>query len=114
MVQRSFSRAERIGDLIQKTLGSIFLSESRDPRLSDVSISRVELQSDLKKAHIYYTLIDPTDEKEITKVLNKASGFFRQRLAQSTELKYTPILKFAYDQSILYASNLTKIIDEAE
>lgn len=112
MVQKSYARSERIAELIQRTVSQTLLTESRDPRFKMVNITRVELQSDLKKAYIYVTLLELEDKKEVIKSLNKAAGFFRQALAKSTELKYTPILEFIYDDTILEASHLHQMIDD--
>ena len=112
MVQKSYARAERISELIQRTISKVLVTESKDPRFKIVNITRVELQSDLKKAYIYVTLFEDDQKKEILASLNKAVGFFRQALAKSTELKYTPQLEFIYDDTILEASHLHQIIDD--
>jgi len=112
MVQKSYARSERIAELIQRTVSKTLLTESRDPRFKMVNITRVELQSDYKKAYIYVTLLEADDIQAILKSLNKAAGFFRQALAKSTELKYTPNLEFIYDETILKASHLHQMIDD--
>jgi ribosome-binding factor A len=112
MVQKSYARSERISELIQRTVSQTLLTESRDPRFKMVNITRVQLQSDLKKCYIFVTLFEDEDQKEIIKSLNKAAGYFRQALAKSCELKYTPILQFIYDDTILRASHLHQMIDD--
>lgn len=112
MVQKSYARSERIAELIQRTIGNVLLTESRDPRFKMVNITRVQLQSDLKKAYIYVTLLEPEHKKEVLASLNKAAGFFRQAVAKACELKYTPILEFQYDDTILEASHLHQVIND--
>ena len=112
MAHKSFSRSDRITELISRTIGQVLLTESQDPRFKTVSISRVELSKDRKKGYVYVTLFEPDDKKEILNSLNKAASFFRQALAKACDLKYTPSLEFIYDDVILNASRLYQIITD--
>lgn len=55
-----------------------------------------------------------TDEKdERVDVLNGAAGYLRSLLAKSSTMRFTPSLKFVYDESIQRGSYLTRLIDDA-
>ena len=49
-----FKRSQRVSDLIRKEVANIFLFELRDPRLKNITISRVDMSDDLSNATIYY------------------------------------------------------------
>ncbi|MFK8018438.1 MAG: 30S ribosome-binding factor RbfA [Pseudomonadales bacterium] len=54
------------------------------------------------------------DEKdERVDVLNGAAGYLRSLLAKSSTMRFTPSLKFVYDESIQRGSYLTRLIDDA-
>ena len=112
MAHKSFSRSDRITELVSRTIGQVLLTDSKDPRFKMVSITRVELSKDRKKAFIYVTLFEPEHKKEILASLNNAASFFRQALAKACDLKYTPALEFIYDEVILNASRLYQMIND--
>jgi ribosome-binding factor A len=114
MAHKSFSRSDRITELVSRTIGQVLLTDSKDPRFKSVSISRVDLTKDRKKAFIYVTLFEPEHKKEILESLNHAASYFRQALAKACDLKYTPSLEFVYDEVILKASRLYQIISDIE
>lgn len=91
-------RIERINELIRQELTTLFKQETKDPRLTAVRITDVLSSRDLSSAKVFYSI--PEDEKTlVVPLLDKASGFFRSRLAKTLELRHTPTLKFVYDSA---------------
>jgi ribosome-binding factor A len=111
---KDFSRTRRIGEQIQRELAVLLQREVRDPRLSQVTISAVEVTRDLSLATVYFTVLG---EKEnlppIQHALEKASGFLRHALGERMVLRSLPQLKFVYDASISRGATLSNLIDEA-
>lgn len=104
-------RAERVADVIRNELSILLLQKTRDPKLRDVSISRVELSDDLRHAKVYYTLFGATGQiKPIQRSLEKAAGFMRSHLAQTLNLRFTPDLRFWYDKSADRVRDLEKLL----
>ena len=91
-----FKRSQRVGDLIKKEVASIFLFDLRDPRLKNLTISRVDLSDDLSNATIFY-LKDLSTEgpQDIQKGLEKSRGFIRARLGKKLKLRKIPRILFA-------------------
>ncbi|MFQ5610070.1 MAG: ribosome-binding factor A, partial [Woeseiaceae bacterium] len=56
---REFSRHERLGNQIQRTLSELLRFETKDPRLHNVSLTAVDLSRDLSVARVYFSLLDP-------------------------------------------------------
>jgi ribosome-binding factor A len=52
------SRAQRVGDQIQKELASLIQLEVSDPRIGMVSITGVEVSRDLSHAKVYVTVMN--------------------------------------------------------
>ena len=68
-----FKRSQRVSDLIRKEVASIFLFDLRDPRLKNLTISRVEMSDDLSNATIYYfSNFLESEGDELQKVLAKS------------------------------------------
>lgn len=108
-----FSRNVRVGDQIQRVMAQVLREKLHDPRLSLLSVSKVDVSRDLSWAHIYIASIDDhADEKEILNLLEKAKGFLRKELAREIKLKYIPKLKFLFDDSVKKAMRLESLLNK--
>lgn len=83
-------RSARLRELIREELNFLLRNEVRDPRLTDVTVTHVELSGSC--ARIWYSADAETDE-----ALERASGLFRNHLAEALSLKRTPELRFRRD-----------------
>ena len=110
-----FSRADRVGGLIQKVLSNILNKNIRDPRLKMATITSVKVSRDLKQARIYFTASGGIQKKGDTiEGFNSAHGFIKRTLAHELELKYMPHLKFFYDESIEYGAHIDELIESTK
>ena len=106
-----FTRADRVGGLIQEILSDIFKRDVADPRLKMTLITGVEMSPDLKLARIYFTISGGSQKvKAATKAINNAHGFLKRKLAQQLDLRYMPELKFYYDESFDYGSHIEQLL----
>jgi ribosome-binding factor A len=89
---RPFKRYQRLQEEILRIVAEAIEFEARDPGLSEVTIVRVRLTDDLRKASIYFT--SRGDEEEALNALNRAQGFIRSQVAKGIRSKYTPEIHF--------------------
>ncbi len=69
-------RSAKVADAIRVELATLLVSKVRDPNLRDVNISRVDVTDDLSIARIFFTVLDPEEEKKsVEKALSRAKGF---------------------------------------
>ncbi len=87
---------------------------SKDPRISPMtSVMDVEVAPDLKTCKVWVTVMgDDEDRMRTAEGLKSASGYIRSTLAKELNMRYTPELRFIMDDSIEYAINMSKMIDE--
>lgn len=87
---------------------------SKDPRISPMtSVMEVEVAPDLKTCKVWVSVLgDALDRKKTMEGLQSASGYIRSTLAKEINLRNTPTLRFIMDDSIEYAINISKKIDE--
>ena len=94
-------RTERVADLIRREMMDLLMRKMRDPRLSFVSVTGVDVSPDLGSAKIWLSSLDGAEKRaEIVKVLTHAAPFLRRELAPRLGLREVPELRFAYDESI--------------
>lgn len=91
-------RVEKFTSTLKHCLADIFLNEINNPHLKFVSISKVIVSSDLKKAEIfvYSTRQNPDD---LIANLSRAAGFIKKKLSEKMYLKYMPDLSFIKDDT---------------
>ena len=110
------NRSRRVGELIQRELATMLMREVKDPRLSMVSITAVDVTRDLGLARVYYTVINSDQDvsllDDVRQGLDRASGFLRHELGQRIKLRIVPQLQFRYDESVQHGARLTQLIDQ--
>ena len=105
-------KSEKVATLLVKEISEIIRFEARDEILKDVTITYVNVTSDLSIAKVYYNILDKKELVVIQKVLDNAAGYVRSELAKRVELRHIPELKFIYDESIEYGEKIEKILEE--
>ncbi|MCI5130516.1 MAG: 30S ribosome-binding factor RbfA [Candidatus Electrothrix sp. EH2] len=101
------SRPERVAEAIHQELSILLQREVRDSRLSGVCISKVQMSPDLKRAKVYYSLLEDGSAEAARRGLERAKGFFRSRIAKTINLRYTP-------EFVFYIDNQHKEIERLE
>ena len=103
-----------MGDQIQRELAELLRENVKDPRVGRVTITGVEVSSDLSHAKVFVThLAGRTHADEAVQALQHTAGFLRSELAHRLNLYSVPQLHFAYDDSIESGMKLSQLIDEA-
>ena len=111
----SYQRSDRVADIIKREVSDILFREVKDPRLSFITITSVDLTKDLRNAKIYYTSLKEAEElEEIKKSLKKAVGFVQRELGKRVHLRYLPQLSFVYDTSLEYGNRMDRILNKIE
>jgi ribosome-binding factor A len=111
---KEFSRAARIGDQIQRELAEIIRLELKDPRVTLVTITGVQVGSDLGLAQVYVSCLGSAEQREACMGgLNRGSGFLRRELGRRMKTRTVPQLRFVYDSSVERGSRLSRLIREA-
>jgi ribosome-binding factor A len=111
---REFSRSQRLGAQILRTLSELLRFETKDPSLSTMSLTAVDLSRDLGVAKVYYSLLNPDDDPQpVQEGLQRASGFLRGRLGKSLDIRHVPELRFVHDDSIAHGVEMSRLIDSA-
>ncbi|RUO41408.1 ribosome-binding factor A [Pseudidiomarina aestuarii] len=112
---KDFSRTDRVGQQYQREIAMILQREIKDPRVSLVTVSAVEVSRDLAYAKVFVTFMQDDDGavKAGLKVLNEASGFIRSLLGKRVRARITPELRFVHDPSLNEGIRMSRLVDEA-
>ena len=109
------NRIGRINEEIQKELASL-IPNLKDPRVQDtmISITHVETTPDLRYAKVYVSFLQEDKADGALKGLKSAGGWLRRELGHALQLRYTPELVWALDDSITYGAKMLKLINSLE
>ena len=108
------NRIGRINEEIQRELSGL-IRTVKDPRVTGlISILAVETTPDLRYCKVHVSMLDKSDVKDVLKGLRSASGYLRRELGRSLNLRYTPELQWALDDSITYGAKMLKLINSLE
>lgn len=108
------ARNRKIADAIQRELSELLRLELRDPRVTMVTLTDVEVARDNSHAKVFFTSMgDNAQVVSCQQGLQSASGFLRSQLAHRLTIRTVPQLHFEIDTSVERGVRLSKLIDDA-
>ncbi len=112
-MRKNSNKNKRINGEVMKVISEA-LRYSKDPRISPMtSVMDVEVAPDLKTCKVWVTVMGNDEDRARTaEGLKSAAGYVRSTLAKELNMRYTPEIRFIMDDSIEYAINMSKMIDE--
>ena len=86
-----------------------FIFENFDSK--DLTIVDVILSPDLKNAKIFVTTNSISENKLFIKELNQKSKLIQRKIASNLTSKFTPKIKFFFDNSFEYSNKINNILE---
>jgi len=104
-------RRERLAEAMRQVLSEILLAEMKDPRLTGVVVSAVELSGDLKTARAFFSVLgDRERERQAADALHQARGFLRREVGRRLHIHAIPELQFTRDLGYERADRIDRIL----
>jgi ribosome-binding factor A len=89
------------------------LTELRDPRVKNVTVTSVEVAPDMKSAKVNVSIMGDEPQQRLTlNTLQNAAGFLQHRIADRIETRYTPRLQFHLDKGVKNSLEVARILAE--
>ena len=106
-------RQARVGEMIKRDLSEILQKEMRDPRLTMMMVTSVEVTKDFYLAKVFVSVMGTEEEKAAAlKAVQGASGFLRGKLGALLELRTVPLLQFRMDKGIESGIRMFEILQD--
>ncbi len=106
-----YKRSERVAALIHEEIGKMLLTEMKDPDISQVTVTKVEMTDDLRYAKIYYSVLGDDAKKEASKkALERSQGFIRSAIGRRIKIRFAPEITFVYDDTAAYADHIEQLL----
>ncbi len=109
----SSQRIEKIQELIKVEISDIVRREVKHPGIGFITITSVEVSSDLHYAKVFVSIFGDEKEKDRSlAALQSAAGFIRGALGRRVRLRYIPELTFKLDTSIEYGDKIQRLLKQ--
>lgn len=107
------TRMSRVGEEIKKELSIVLQRGLKDPRVGFVTVTDVEVTSDLQLAKVFVSIFGSEEERKASLAgLHKAKGYLRTEIGKRVKLRHIPDFVFKLDESIDYGSKIETILRE--
>ena len=108
------ARPERVAEEFREVLAEE-IPRLKDPRVGFVTVTRVEVTPDLRRAIVYYTVMGEDRDHRATQAgLRSAARHLRSTLGREVRMKFTPELEFREDIGLTGVERVSAILRDLE
>jgi ribosome-binding factor A len=106
-------RGLKAAEAIREVVSMAILTELRDPRIQDVTVTYVEVTDDMRQAKVHVSVMgDEAKQKLSLRGLQNAAGFLQQKVGQRIDTRYTPRITFFLDQGVKHSIAVSRLLGE--
>jgi ribosome-binding factor A len=103
-------RKPRLEKEMLRQIAELIAFGMKDPRLSLVTVTRVELSADFSVAKVFVSPIgEGRRREEAVGLLNRARGFVQSHLRRGLSIRQVPELRFTLDKGLENVQRVEKI-----
>jgi len=104
-------RLQRLNEQFKRELSELIRTGVRDPRVGLVTVTAVDITSDISLARVYVRVLgDAAEVEEGLAGLTAAAPFLRAALGRELTIRRIPELRFQRDQSMEHALRIERIL----
>ncbi len=107
------SRMRKVNELMREVIAED-VTKLKDPRIGFVTITAVRTAPDLRRATVFFSVLDPEEAEETAAALQSAHHRIQRTIARVGNLKYTPVLEFRIDDVLERAMRISKLLHDLE
>ena len=108
-------RIQRVRELLKREIGEAVRREFHVSEAGLITVNDVDVAGDLRSATVFISILgNPDQQKRGFQLLNEHRVRIQGFIGKAVVLKYTPKLKFAFDDSIVRGNRVLQIIEELE
>jgi ribosome-binding factor A len=103
-------RLDRVAEELREVLAEE-IQRLKDPRVGFVTVTGVRMTGDLRKAHVYYTVLGEDRDRRATRAaLRSARSHLRAAVGHQVRMKFTPELEFEEDVGLAQLERVTELL----
>jgi ribosome-binding factor A len=108
-------RQEKVARVIREVVSDAIAKHLSDPRITGfVSVTRVEVMTDLRSADVYLSVFTPDEgaKNRTFEAITHARTRIQSFLAGALESRFCPVLRFHEDEQFRKTLEVMKLIDQ--
>ncbi len=106
-------RMLKAAEAIREVVSMAILTEIRDPRVENVTVTSVEVAPDMRTATVFVSIMGDEGRQQLClRGLQNSAGFLQSKVAKRIETRYTPRLTFEIDNGVKKSLQVGKILQE--
>jgi ribosome-binding factor A len=108
-------RIQRVRELLKQEIGEAIRREFHVNEAGLITVNDVDVAGDVRSAVVFISILGNADQqKKGFQLLTENRIRIQGMIGRSVVLKYTPTLKFVFDDSIVRGNRVLQILDELE
>jgi ribosome-binding factor A len=109
------SRPARVAEEFRQELGALIARGLKDPRITGfITLTGAKMAPDLKEITVYLSIHAAEAERERTlEGLRAAATYLQAEVSRNLKLRWTPHLRFVYDESVERGDRIERLLKEA-
>jgi ribosome-binding factor A len=89
------------------------LTQVRDPRVQDVTVTGVEMAPDMRSAKVTVSIMGSPAKQELAlRGLSNSAGFLQAKIAERIDTRYIPKLRFEMDQGVKHSLEIARVLGD--
>lgn len=106
-------RMLKAAEAIREVVSMAILTEVRDPRVQNVTVTSVEVAPDMRNATVYISVLGDERQQELClRGLANSAGFLQSKVAKRIDTRYTPRLTFEIDTGVKKSLEVSQILQQ--
>jgi ribosome-binding factor A len=95
------------------TLAELLDRQVKDPRVEGVTVTGVQVTSDMAHAKVWFSVLGGEEEKRVAlRGLQNVSGFLRREIGRRLRIRAAPELQFFFDASLEHGERIETLLRE--
>jgi ribosome-binding factor A len=109
----STRRLLKAAEAVREVVGMAILTQVRDPRVRNVTVTGVEMDPDMRAATVHVSVMgSPAQEELALRGLASCAGFLQAQVAERIESRYVPRLKFKLDGGVKRSLEIARVLKQ--
>jgi ribosome-binding factor A len=109
----SSRRVLKAAEAIREVVSMSILTDLRDPRIADVTVTYVEVSPDMRQAKVHVSIMgDEAKQRLCLHGLRSSAGYLQSKIADRIDTRYTPRITFHLDEGVKKSLAINQLLQE--
>jgi ribosome-binding factor A len=109
----SSRRVLKAAEAIREVVGMAILADLKDPRIENVTVTKVQVTPDMRQAKVYVSVMGSEAAQDLClHGLQSAAGYLQSKIAKRIDTRYTPRITFELDMGVKKSIAIARLLED--